>query len=219
MRVILIEDDPHTRTALERVICELSGFCLEASAGSHALGRGLLTTPFDVMLVDIQLGDGSGIDLIREVRTIHGDAVKILTISALGDEASVVAALEAGADGYVLKDAPDLEVSQAIRSVSAGHAPISPGVARHLLRRFRGPAPDARSEAGGLHLSPRERQILEALAQGLSYKETAVRLEISYHTVTDYVKSLYRKLKVSSRSKAVAKAARSGLVDLDTLRT
>ncbi len=231
MRVILIEDDEATRAGLRHWIDRIPGYTLAGEAGSFAAGLVLLDTPFDIVLIDVYLGDGSGIEIVACIRARFGDAPRILTISSLGDEATVVAALEAGADGYLLKDAGESALAQALVDVAGGHSPISPGVARHLLRRFRRPPGEGFEHAQGtagpplasgpddgalpaIHLSPRETQILESLAQGMSYKETAAALEVSYHTVTDYVKTLYRKLKVSSRSKAVAVAARAGLIDL-----
>jgi len=126
-----------------------------------------------------------------------------------GDEASVVAALEAGADGYILKD--NERITDAIVEVARGHVPLTPSVAVHLMRRFRPQLPDEQS-----CLTPREAEILGCLARGRSYRETASDLCISYHTVTDHIKAIYKKLHVNSRGSAVYQGLRSGLISLGT---
>ena len=133
-----------------------------------------------------------------------------------GDEASVISALEAGADGYLLKDATD--VAESILQVVQGGAPMSPAIAAHLLRRFRTPrsaAAPAEASVSRALLAPRELALLECLARGLSYREAAQELTISHHTVADYVKAIYRKLSVNSRGEAVFEAVRTGLIRME----
>jgi len=124
-----------------------------------------------------------------------------------GDEKSVVSALEAGADGYILKDAD--HIGDAIVAVAKGHVPLTPSVAAHLLRRLRPNPSTVRKQ-----LTPRETEILTCLAKGLSYRDVASMLSISYHTVTDHVKHIYKKLRVNSRSGAVYEGLRTGLIAL-----
>ncbi|MEM9533668.1 MAG: response regulator transcription factor [Pseudomonadota bacterium] len=213
--VVLVEDDPATLDALSAQIKEMPGFRLQAAAGSYADGARAIVSPYDLLLVDLDLGDGCGIDLIRASRQ-QQPAARVLVISVLGDERTVVSAVEAGADGYVLKDLSGETLASQLTAVMDGDAPISPGIARHLLKRFRSEDPAVKAARGGSGaLSPRELQMLECLAQGLSYKEVARRFDLSVHTVGDYVKTLYRKLRVRSRGEAVNVALQHGLLELD----
>lgn len=213
--VILVEDEPATLHALSQMVSAIEGFQLLRATTRFDQGMSALHLRYDLLLVDLGLGEDSGIDLIRASRQLRPDA-RILVISTLGDERTVICAVEAGADGYVLKDSSAAAMTNALRAVMAGEAPISPSVARHLLRRFRRAGPELQaSEIGHESLSPREAQVLEALAQGLSYKDVARRFELSIHTVGDYVKGLYRKLRVNSRGEAVSLALRERLIAVD----
>ena len=210
--VMLVEDDEPTRARLAEVIEAHADLALVAAVGSCEEARRVLarTTP-DVLLTDIGLPDGTGIDLIGEIRT-RGLATQAVVITVFGDEAHVVAALEAGALGYLLKDASAEAIGNAILEMLAGGSPISPAIARYLLRRFQPPA----SEATGVpHLSDREREVLTLIVKGFSYAEAARLLSVSAHTVTTHVRSIYRKLAVHSRGEAVYEALQMGLVKLD----
>lgn len=132
--------------------------------------------------------------------------------SVFGDVRNVVQAIEAGADGYLLKGGDLHETERAIRDVVAGGAPISPAVASHILARVR-VAPSA-TPTTSVALTDKETEVLTELARGYSYKEVAIRKGISHHTVADHVKAIYRKLSVNSRSEAVYEAMQSGLIDL-----
>lgn len=211
--VIIIEDDDAIRSTFRSVLEESDGFEVGGEAATRDAGKKLIHEGgFDVMLVDLDLRGQSGIELISLCRA-RLDA-KIIVISVLGDETTVIKAIEAGADGYVLKDSAYRDLVSLVQRVLNGEAPISPAVARHLLRRLR--AEDSRSESSARNfaLSPREFQVLQELARGASNKEVAIKFDISVHTVGDYVKSLYRKLEVSSRGQAINRAAREGLIDL-----
>ncbi|WP_412553558.1 response regulator [Shimia sp. MIT1388] len=164
----------------------------------------------DVLLVDIGLPDGSGIELIREIQERNLPTLA-LVISIYGDEQTVIPALEAGAAGYLLKDHPPEQIPEAIFQMMAGGAPISPAIARHMLKRFR----PTETEAEELleHLTPREREVLEMVGRGYTSSEIAELSGKSYHTVTTHVRNIYRKLAVNSRAEAVSKAMRFGLLD------
>jgi DNA-binding NarL/FixJ family response regulator len=169
--------------------------------GAHA--------PPDVLLADLQLPDGSGIDVIRWLRQ-HAPAAEAMVISVFGDESHVVAAIEAGATGYLLKDASAEEIADGIRRLIEGESPISSAIARHLLRRFQ-PAPAAVSERVS-PLTQREGEVLQLIAKGLSYQRIADTLTMSPHTVTTHIKQIYRKLAVNSRGEAVFEAMQLGLL-------
>ncbi|MBK8067326.1 MAG: response regulator transcription factor [Rhodanobacteraceae bacterium] len=210
--LIVIEDDGPTREALCNAVAGDERLRLVGQAGDHAEASTLVeNAACTVALVDLDLAGIPSFDLIE--RLAQCGRTRILVISALGDEASVIAAIEAGADGYLLKEGAIADLHTPIRQLLDGQAPISPGVARHLLRRIR---PDsAPTDSGsGMHLTPREQQVLQLFALGASYKEVANRCDISLHTVRDHVKALYRKLQVHSRGVAVRRAAESGLIKM-----
>ena len=211
-RVVVIEDDGPTREAFCDAVRRDPSLTLTGHAADHdeALPR-VVAGDYDVLLVDINLGPRKSFDLIELSRANH--PARIVVISVLGDEDSVISAIEAGADGYILKDGAFSDLGKPIAQVLAGEAPISPGVARHLLRRFRSVPTDCET-GDGVVLSRRERQLLTEFARGASYKEVARKFDISLHTVGDYVKTLYRKLHVNSRGAAVSKALRTGMIEL-----
>lgn len=209
-KVGIVEDDPILREELKRVIGLADDFELQGAASTSAEGRALLALPVDVFLIDLALPDGSGVDLIREASRLT-PRPKIIVVSIFGDARSVVRAIEAGADGYLLKGADPVEAASAIRSVLEGGAPISPAVASHILARLRGPEP---ARDGAPALSEKEIAILTDLAKGFRYKEVARLHGISPNTVGDHVKSIYRKLAVNSRSEAVFEAVQAGLIQL-----
>ena len=210
-RVAVVEDDPVLRGHLVDIVEHASGLELHGAVATLS-DAGALVEGCDLLLVDLALPDGSGLGLIRRARATSGD-LKIMVISVFGDVRNVVQAIEAGADGYLLKGGGLHETERAIRDVLVGGAPISPAVAGHILARVRNNAPAASPTATG-PLTEKEAEVLTDLARGFSYKEVAQRQRISHHTVADHVKAIYRKLSVNSRSQAVFEAVQSGLIDL-----
>ncbi|MCW5634151.1 MAG: response regulator transcription factor [Rubrivivax sp.] len=213
-RVLLLEDDPATRERLAGIVTASPGLALAGAFGDlkSALAWLAAHEPPQVLLVDLQLPDGSGIDLIRAARRIAPEA-EAMVISVFGDEAHVVAAIEAGATGYLLKDAGADEIALAIARLLAGESPISSAIARHLLRRFRAtPAAAAAAPAVPSPLTPREGEVLQLIAKGLSYQRIAEALAMSPNTVTTHIKQIYRKLAVNSRGEAVFEAQQMGLL-------
>jgi DNA-binding NarL/FixJ family response regulator len=213
-RVVVVEDDVETRARLRASIAS-SGF-LEI-AGEHATGGEALAalsgSAPDVLLVDLGLPDMSGLELVRFVAGRH-PACEILVISIFGDETNVLAALEAGAGGYLLKGAAARDITFDIRDILSGGSPLSPIIARRVLSRLQasrrdGPPAKAAEESG---LTPREREILNTIARGFSYAETAELLGVSLATVHTHLKSTYRKLAVHSKTEAVFEANRLGLI-------
>jgi DNA-binding NarL/FixJ family response regulator len=216
--VLLVEDDAPTRARLARVIEAHPDLVLLGSAASCAEARALFEHFHpQVLLTDLGLPDGSGVDLIRDART-RWPGVLPLVITVFGDEQHVVGALEAGALGYLLKDGTPEYIGASILEMLAGGSPISPAIARHLLRRFRTDAPAAaegtRSDTVP-HLSERETEVLRLIVKGFTYAEIADLLGVSSHTVTTHVRGIYRKLEVHSRSEAVYEALQLGLVKVD----
>ncbi len=211
VRVAIVDDDEVLRTALIETIERLDGMAVIGAVASLREAMRLSRERPDVFLIDLSLPDGSGFELISHLREKVVDC-KALVVSVFGDVQNVVRAIELGADGYLLKGAPLSQTASAIRVVLDGGAPLSPSVAGHILRRVRAKTPPRALPQNKLTLTPREIATLEGLSKGFSVKELAKMLEISPHTVGDYVKAVYRKLQVNSRSEAIFEAAQNGLI-------
>ena len=181
--------------------------------GTVAEGREVLEAkPVDVLLTDLGLPDGSGIELIEQAAK-HGEILS-LVVTVFGDEEHVVEAIEAGAMGYLLKDqAPD-DVGKAILDMAGGGSPMSPAIARYLLRRMQ-PEKGEGEESDIPALSQREREVLGYIVKGFTYAEIADLTDISQHTVSTHIRKIYRKLSVHSRGEAVYEALQLGIVKSD----
>jgi DNA-binding NarL/FixJ family response regulator len=213
--VLVVEDDPSARLYFADALRgESNDYTVTtASTLAEALTELERQAP-EVLLVDLGLPDGSGLELIRAARRLSQEILP-LVITVFGDEASVVAALEAGAQGYLLKSEAPADLRDSVGQVLAGGAPISPGIASHLLRRFQLASDEAVDVRAALHLTGREREVLELMVQGVAYQEAADTLGITRNTVVSYVKKIYRKLEVTSRGEAVFEALSQGLVRID----
>jgi len=214
--VALVEDDRTTRERLAASVRAQDSLQLVAEYpnGSEALAGLALHAP-DVLLVDLGLPDMSGLELIRFAAERHPDC-DILVISIFGDETNVLAALEAGARGYLLKGSLQHDIAFDIRDLRNGGSPLSPVIARQMLKRLRlrkhGPAGSRLEADEETALTPREAEILNAISRGFSYAETAQMLGLSVGTVHSFLKRVYRKLAVHSKTEAVFEASRLGLI-------
>jgi len=214
--VALVEDDRATRERLAYSVRAQSSLELVAEYrnGADALS-GLASHAPDVLLVDLGLPDMSGLELIRFAAERYPDC-DILVISIFGDEANVLAALQAGARGYLLKGSLQHDIAFDIRDIRNGGSPLSPVIARQMLKRLRIPRrePAAKKLEGEEEtaLTPREGEILNAISRGFSYAETAQMLGVSVGTVHTFLKRVYRKLAVHSKTEAVFEANRLGLI-------
>lgn len=211
---LIAEDDE----AGQRRLCGLLGAivgerCAATVVGSVGEAKSAArAATFDIALVDIGLPDGNGVELIAWLRKWH-PAVACLVITSWGDGDTVLAALRAGAIGYLLKDRDDAELSRALQNVQRGGAPIDPFVARRILTVLPGAAPVAKSElAASDALSGREHQILDLVAHGHNNRQIAELTGLSRFTIEDYTKRIYRKLAVGSRAAAVFQAQALGLL-------
>lgn len=210
--VLLVEDDAPTRERMRNALAGEPGFSV-TEAGSLAQARAALQQGApDVLLTDLQLPDGHGVDLIREIRA-RFPATEIMVISILGDEESVIAAISVGATGYLLKDAFPTDIAATVRELVAGHSPISASIARFIVRRAqREPDAATHQQLNTARLTPREIDILWGIAKGFSYADIAAHLGLSRQTVPGHIKSIYRKLEVNTRGEAVFEALQQGLI-------
>jgi DNA-binding NarL/FixJ family response regulator len=207
--VALIEDDPRMREILAGLIDTTPGLQMVGRWGSveDLLRRAPATAP-DVLLLDIQLPGMSGIDGLPVLRA-RFPATTVLMLTVFEDEEKIFHALCAGAHGYLLKNTPPGRLIDSIREADAGGSPMSPEIARKVVRLFRELAPARRVEHD---LSPQQVRLLALLADGHSYQSAARELDVSINTVRAYIRIVYDKLHVHSRSAAVAEALRAGVI-------
>jgi DNA-binding NarL/FixJ family response regulator len=204
LRVGVVEDDPTLRLFVSKLVqkkehaFELAG----AWESAEAAAKPLLADPPDVVVVDLELPGVSGMEMIKGLSPrMVNTAFVVLTIH--DDPEKVFTALRAGANGCLLKSAKPGEIAAGIRQACEGGAPLSQDIARLLIQSFQEPVKKEKKEMPGL--TPRESQILDLLAKGKVPKEVGYDLGISYETVRDYLKSVYAKLHVRSRTEAVIK--------------
>jgi DNA-binding NarL/FixJ family response regulator len=209
--VLLTEDDEKFRHAFSRAIEATEDLRLVGAAANGQQGLDLLRTlKPDVLLVDLDLPDFSGVELIRYAAKNLPEC-EIMVVTVFGDEKHVLASIEAGASGYLLKDSMPSDFVEQIRSLRAGGSPISPSIARQLLHRFQS-APVAEPKAEDIKLSERESSVLQLVSKGYTHAEIAELLNVSPHTVLTYVKRIYQKLQVTSKAEALHEARVRGLV-------
>lgn len=215
---MIVEDDHATRRRFATAVSSDARTMLaqEVRAGREAIAQLSAARP-DVLLVDLGLPDIHGTDVIRfAARTLPECDVMVITV--FGDERNVLASIEAGAAGYVLKDCSDADLIEHVLELRAGGAPMSPGIARMVLNRMRvrEESADRKEPTTGDADAPvttREAEVLRLLSHGYTYSEVGERLGISVHTVGSHVKKTYRKLAVHSAAAAVARAAELRLLD------
>ncbi|MFD2450367.1 response regulator transcription factor [Ideonella paludis] len=224
--VALVEDDVRIRDRLVQVIQQAPTLKLLFAAGTAAdVLAWLPDHAVDVLLVDLGLPDRSGLEVIREARRLQ-PACSSMVITMFGDEASMLAAFEAGARGYLLKDGTEADLAGHVQSLHAGGSPMTPIIARQLLARWQsvrpGPAPaepsprasarTAPSEVSKVEGSPRESEVLDLVARGFIYQEIAERMGVSISTVQTHVRNIYGKLGVHNKAEAVFEARQCGLL-------
>lgn len=220
VRVVVVEDDVFTMARLMWALQRDARVQVIASLDRWRTAHDWLReNDCDVLLTDIGLPDGSGIDLVRECTSRH-PAADIMIISMFADDQNVLASIEAGATGYILKDEGLPNFVEAVMTLRAGGSPMSPLIARRLLLRVKDAAQSAPvaqpvrvARAQMPELTDREVEILRLISRGFSYKETAEMLSLSVSTIQTHIKNMYRKLAVHSRSEAVFEAQALGLLN------
>lgn len=202
--VLLVDDLPDALAIVQAAVqAAFADAQCTLARGAHEALRLVEAQPFDLALVDLQLGDGHGRDVIaRLAQRQPGCAIVVSTIH--DDDENLFQALQTGAQGYLLKDHPIPWLATQLQGIAQGQPPLSPAIARRLLRHFR--VPQSQEE-----LSLREREVLGLLAQGVRIADIGQILGISRHTVGDHVKNIYRKLDISSRAEAALQARGMGL--------
>ncbi len=214
-RVILTEDDEPVRNRLATLLRGWEGAELVAECGTLEQSLAAIGTHVvDLLITDLKLPDGHGTEAIRRLRAAQPEA-EAMVISVLADETTVLDAIEAGASGYLLKDAESIDLIEAIDDVMAGRSPISSRIARVLVRRLGMNGRDSQpAEPVKNLLTAREMDIIWGIAKGFTNAEIAERLGISRQTVPVHIRNIYRKLEASNRSEAVFEASRLGLIRL-----
>lgn len=206
IRVLLVDDHPVVRRGLRAMVDDLPELEAvgEAAEGAEALRvLAALEQRPDVVLMDLQMGTGMhGVEATRRITALP-DPPAVLILTTYSTDADILAAVEAGATGYLLKDAPPEEVAAAVRAAARGETVLAPPVAARLLGRVR---------AGRPTLSPREAEILQLLAEGLANRQISKRLFISEATVKTHLVHIYDKLGVDSRTAAIASGLTSGMI-------
>lgn len=207
-RVLIVEDVPETRKWLAEIvisafpdssIMEVSGVAagLDAAAGET----------FCLALIDLSLPDGSGLEVLRSLRGSSPETACVIT-TVVGDDAHIIAALSAGAQGYLLKQHPPELLSRQLTQLAEGVPALSPSIARRIMEHFQMTGPSAGADHD---LSEREKQTLALIARGYRNSEVAENLSIAESTVASHIKSIYRKLGISTRAEASWHATRLGL--------
>ena len=200
-RILIVEDDPATLGWLLAELGELAGVQASGCASVAEARRWLEQHTPHIVLTDLGLPDGSGIEVIALALRLHPQC-EVLVISIFGDDTHVLSAIEAGASGYLLKDSSLEHLGEQLQHLRDGGSPLSPQIARTLIRRQR-PQPTPRGEDDGTALTERELEVLTFIAKGFSYQEGAAMLGVTTNTVRTHVKRIYQKLAVNSRTEAV----------------
>jgi len=204
--VAIVEDNDQLRATLARVLDRAEGFrCTGQYANAEEALKHLPEEKPDVVLMDINLPGMNGVECVRQLKTLCPQ-IQVIMLTVYEDTDNIFNALAAGATGYLLKRTPRAELLEAIRDVVRGGSPMTTHIARKVVQSFQQrpatPAPAAEE------LSPREREVLDCLAQGFLYKEIADKLGLKYETVHTYIRRIYEKLQVRTRTEAVSKFLR-----------
>ncbi|MFJ9926389.1 MULTISPECIES: response regulator [Streptomyces] len=204
--LLIVDDHPVVRDGLRGMFESAPGFRVlgEAASGPEGVARAAELDP-DVVLMDLRMPGGSGVAAIREL-TRRGARAKVLVLTTYDTDSDTLPAIEAGATGYLLKDAPRDELFTAVRAAAEGRTVLSPAIASRLVRAVRAPVP------GNEPLSAREREVLALVARGTANREIARELFISEATVKTHLTHLYAKLGVNDRAAAVAVAYDRGIL-------
>ena len=203
--VSIVEDQEPLRTTLARVLNRAEGFkCVSHYGSAEAALEALPNDKPEVVLMDINLPGMNGVECARKLKQV-APQMQIVMLTVYEDTENIFNALAAGASGYLLKRTSSAELLESLREVQRGGSPMTAHIARKVVQSFQR---SAASNEATEDLSPREREVLDCLSQGFLYKEIAEKLGISYETVHTYIRRIYEKLQVRTRTEAVAKFLR-----------
>lgn len=209
IRVLIYEDNPQLREGLTMLIDGSDGFSVVASyKNCNNIIAELEAWKPDVILMDIDMPGINGLEGLRQVREVNQD-IKILMLTVFDDNKNVFEALKNGANGYLLKKTPPAKLLEYIGDVASGGAPMTSSIATQVLKMFSEMPLQTNNE---YNLSEREKQVLQLLVNGYSYKMIASEMFIAIDTVRSHIKKIYEKLQVNSKSEAVAKAFKDKLL-------
>ena len=206
-RILIVEDIVETLRWLVEIVRSAYPAATICTANSVRTALSKLDGQIDLALIDLGLPDGSGLEILRGLNKASPSAIKVVT-TVMGDDASIVSSLSAGADGYLLKETEAAVLSRQLTQLSMGFPAISPSVARRIMEHFRLTGPVASLDG---RLTERETEVLTLISKGLRNAEVASALNIAETTVAGYIKIVYRKLGISSRAEAAWHANRLGL--------
>jgi len=207
IKVSIVEDNDQLRTTLAKMIARSEGFeCLGHHPSAEAGLAAIPNEKPDVVLMDINLPGMNGVECVRKLKQILPNT-QVVMLTAYEDTENIFNSLAAGAAGYLLKRSKSQEILDAVRDVLNGGSPMSTHIARKVVQSFQSRPAAAPSEPEA-ELSPREQEVLNLLSQGFMYKEISDKLGISFETVRTYIRRIYEKLHVRTRTEAVAKALR-----------
>lgn len=208
-RVLIVEDIPEARTVLESTVQQAFPKCLFDSYNNVTECLLAVTThQYDLALLDIQLPDGSGFEVLRKIVQHHPETVCVIT-TILADDDTILEAFATGAQGYLLKEQPQEVQVRQLTQLRDGIPALSPQIARRILQHFQQPKI---CDTPKHDLTPREVEVLTHIARGLRIHEVATRLSLSENTIASYVKTIYRKLNISSRAEAALRGKQFGLI-------
>jgi DNA-binding NarL/FixJ family response regulator len=214
-RILLLEDLPEIRTWLKALAEQVfPGALITEAARVHDARQQISASRFDLALIDLGLPDGSGVEVVEALREQQPEAQSVV-VTIHDDDDHLFPALQAGAFGYLLKEQSREQLGEQLRRISQGEPPLSPSIARRVIQYFTAQAKNQVREQQplmpGVTLTDRENEVLLWVAKGFTLPEIGVQLNLSRHTIADYVKQIYRKLNVSSRAEAALEAQRLGL--------
>ena len=210
IRVVIFEDNKNLRDGLFQLINGTEGFhCIESFSNCDNLVERIEKTKPDVVLMDIEMPGISGIEGVRTIKEKF-PAVKILMETIFDDDDKIFKSICAGAEGYILKHTSPVEILDSIKEIYEGGSPMTPSIANRVLSMLK--EKELKQKKTDFDLTPREKEILSCLVEGLSYKLTADTCAVSVDTVNAHIKSIYKKLQVHSKSEAVAKAIKGKIV-------
>lgn len=219
-QILLLEDLPEIRAWLKTLALQVfPGAQIHESARIHDALQLVNAMRFDVALCDLGLPDGSGVEVVQALRDKQPD-VQSVVVTIHDDDEHLFPALQAGAFGYLLKEQSREQLAEQLQRIAQGEPPLSPSIARRVIQYFTAQARMQPQHMGGhdpdsvtphVQLTDRENEVLLRVAKGFTLPEIGQQLNLSRHTIADYVKQIYRKLNVSSRAEAALEAQRLGL--------